>query len=77
MNGCLCSKAYIGAERVCLGMAIMENKNILSEEYGYDVDGRVATQDFLDHLLDAFSRQFRVNFCRACPFAGQCGIHLK
>lgn len=76
MNGCLCSAAYIGAERMCLRAAIAENKSALSEVYGYDVDDRVATQDFLDHLIEAFGRHFRINFCRACPFAAQCEARL-
>jgi hypothetical protein len=76
MNGCQCNGAYIAAERMCLRSAIADNRQLLSEELGYDVDSRLATQDFLDHLIEAFSRQFRVNFCRACPFADQCDARL-
>jgi len=76
MNGCQCSGTYIGTERVCLRSAIEDNRQLLSEELGYEVDNRVATQDFLDHLMEAFCRQFRVNFCRACSFATQCDAHL-
>lgn len=76
MSGCQCSGAYIGMERVCLMSAIEDNRRLLSEELGYEVDKGVATQDFLDHLIEAFSRQFRVNFCRACPFALQCEARL-
>jgi hypothetical protein len=76
MKGCQCSGAYIGVERKCLRSAIEENRQLLSEELGYEIDNRVATQDFLDHLIEAFSRQFRINFCRACPFSVQCDARL-
>lgn len=76
MNGCLCPAAYIGAERSCLRRAILENQCILSEQWGREVDETVATQDFVEHLIDVFSRQFRMNFCRACPYAGQCDAKL-
>ncbi len=77
MNGCLCTAAYIGAERVCLRAAIAENRYALSELSGHDVDDRAATQDFIDHLLDAFSRQFNLNYCRACPFAERCHVRRR
>ena len=76
MKGCQCSRAYIGVERMCLRLAIEDDRRLLSEERGYEVDNRVATQDFLDHLIDAFSRQFRLNFCRACPFSVHCDARL-
>ncbi len=76
MKACQCSGAYIGMERMCLRSAIEDDRRLLSEERGYEVDNRVATQDFLDHLIDAFSRQFRLNFCRACPFSVQCEARL-
>lgn len=72
MKGCCCAVAYIGAERVCLKQAIAENRIALSEQAGCEVDEKRATQDFIDHLIDAFSRQFNMNYCRACPFAEQC-----
>ena len=76
MKGCQCSRTYIGVERMCLRAAIEDDRRLLSEDRGYEVDNRVATQDFLDHLIDAFSRQFRLNFCRACPFSVQCEARL-
>ena len=74
MNGCYCGAAYIGAERACLRNAIAENRICLSEQLGREVDERLATQDFLEHLLELFSRQFNVNFCRACPYQDQCQV---
>ena len=76
MNGCQCGAAYIGSERACLRLAIMENRSLLSEQFGHDVGEVQATRDFLDHLLEVFSRQFRRNFCRACPLQGRCGVKL-
>jgi len=76
MNGCQCAAAYIGAERTCLRNAIAENRSYLSESTGRDIDDQVATQDFLEHLIEVFSRQFNLNFCRACPYQNQCGVKL-
>jgi len=76
MNGCRCAAAYIGAERICLRNAIAENRSVLSEQLNRDIDDRVATQDFIDNLIDVFSRQFNLNFCRACPFQNKCGVKL-
>ena len=77
MKGCYCATEYIGAERVCLRAAILANRSALSEQTGYDVDERLATQDFIDHMIDAFSRQFRLNFSRACPFADYCEARFE
>jgi len=74
MNGCQCAEAYIGAERVCLRNAIAENRSHLSEQLGREIDDRTATQDFLEHVIEVFSRQFNLNFCRACPYQNRCGV---
>ena len=76
MNGCLCSAAYIGTERLCLRAAIASNRTLMHQRTGQAVDERVATADFLDHLLDAFARQFHLNYCRTCPFAGRCHVQV-
>lgn len=76
MNGCLCVAAYIGTERNCLRKAIAANKVLLSAQLNREVDDTLATQDFVDNLIDAFSLQFNRNYCQACPFRGRCGVKL-
>ena len=76
MNGCWCAAAYIGAERICLRNAIAENRSLLSEQFDRDVGENAATSDFIENLVEMFSRQFNLNFCRACPFQNQCGVKL-
>lgn len=75
MNRCYCGAAYIGAERACLRQAIAENRAHLSEQLGSQVDERVAMQDFLEHVLEVFSRQFNVTFCGACPYRDRCQVN--
>lgn len=74
MSGCQNFCAFMAAERKGLQAAIADYRCILSRQVGIEIGKETAKQDFLDHLLGAFSLQFRRQYCKSCPAGTRCMV---
>ena len=73
MGDCHHFADFLASERRRLSQAISENKWYLSERAGHDMGYRAAQLHFIDHFLPSFAHAFRMEYCRSCQQAMQCG----